>query len=186
MGKFDKGSPLRFIIVFLVLFAAFYYFNILFFGITSPGKSYSPFLDHYLNYIRLLRYLLLLASSFIINQLGFTSIINDYQLLVAGRGTIDIVYTCLGLGVMSFFAAFVIAYPKNIKAKLTFLAFGLIIIQLLNILRFVVLALFWDKKPGKIIDHHAIFNVIIYIIIAISIYFWIRHDDQPTTNRAKN
>ena len=129
---------------------------------------------------------MLAASSFLINRFGFTSIVNDYQLLVAGRGTIDIVYTCLGLGVMSFFAAFIIAYPKKLKTKLIFLISGLFIIQLLNILRFVLLALFWDKKAGKIIDHHVIFNVIIYIIIAISVYFWIGHDDRPSTNRAED
>ena len=30
MTRFDKDSPLRFIILFLALFAAFYYFNIFF------------------------------------------------------------------------------------------------------------------------------------------------------------
>lgn len=183
---FDKESPIRFILVFLSLFLILYYFNILFFGITSPGNHYSAFLDEHLNYIRLLRYLLLHISATIINWLGFTAITSDYGLLVAGHATIQLVYSCLGLGVMSFFTAFVIAYPKKLKAKVLFLIIGIVGIQALNILRFVLLALFWNKQNGLILDHHTIFNIIIYIIIAISLYFWVKHDDNKTISRAKN
>ena len=186
MKGIDKNSPLRFILVFLVLFSFFYYFNIFFFGITSTGKHYSVFFDEHLNYIRLLRHSLLAATKFIINLFGFTSITNDYQLLVAGHGTIDVVYSCLGLGVMSFFAAFVIAYPKAMKAKLLFLVSGLVCIQLLNILRFALLAIFWDKKSGMTLDHHTIFNAIIYILIAVSLYFWVKQDDHQPITSAKN
>ena len=186
MKNLDKGSPLRFIIMFLTLFIGLYYFNIFFFSVTSPGRHYNAFLDHHLNYIRLLRHLLLAASAQIINWFGFTSIINDIELLVVGHGTIQVVYTCLGLGVMSFFTAFVIAYPKKIKSKLLFLIPGLLCIQMLNILRFVLLALFWNKKSGLILDHHTIFNITIYIIIFISLYFWIKHDGNQSLSSAKN
>jgi exosortase/archaeosortase family protein len=186
MKGIDKNSPLRFILIFLVLFGLFYYFNIFFFGITSPGKHYHAFLDEHLNYIRLLRHSLLAVTKFIIDLFGFTTITNDYQLLVVGHGTIDVVYTCLGLGVMSFFTAFVIAYPKTIKAKLLFLVSGLVVIQLLNVLRFVVLAVLWDKKSGMIVDHHTIFNAIIYILIAVSLYFWVKQDDHQPITSAKN
>ena len=187
MGKFDRESPLRFVVLFLALFAAFYYFNIFFFSITSHGRHYNAFIDEHLNYIRLLRHILLGISAQIINWFGYTAITNDLDLLVAGHGTIQVVYSCLGLSIMSFFAAFVIAYPQKLKAKLLFLLLGIIGIQLLNILRFVFLAIFWDKKRGdKILDHHTIFNIIIYIIIAISIYFWIRHDDKKPISRAEN
>jgi len=187
MGKFDKESPVRFVVLFLALFAVFYYFNIFFFSITSHGRHYNAFLDEHLNYIRLLRHVLLGISAQIINWFGYTAITNDLDLLVAGHGTIQVVYTCLGLGIMSFFTAFVIAYPRKWKAKLLFLLLGNIGIQLLNIFRFIFLAIFWDKKRGNIIlDHHTIFNIIIYVIIAISIYFWIRHDDKKPISRAEN
>jgi len=185
MKRPHRESPFRFLLVFLLLFLAFYYFNIYFFGITSRGNHYSAFFDQHLNYIRLLRHLLLTCTQHIINWFGFTSISNDFQLLVAGRGKIDVVYSCLGLGVMSFFAAFVIAYPKKIKSKLIFLLLGLLCIQMLNILRFVLLALLWDKKSSMILDHHTIFNIAIYIIITGSLYFWTKHDDKPVTG-AKN
>ena len=100
--------------------------------------------------------------------------------------TIDVVYSCLGLGVMSFFSAFVIAYPKKLKPKLIFLASGILCIQLLNVIRFVLLALLWDKKSGMILDHHTIFNITIYLIIGISLYFWVKHDAIQPIAGAKN
>ena len=186
MRKLHSESPLRFLLVFLGLFLFFYYFNIFFFSITSQGSHYSPFFDEHLNYIRWFRNLLLAVSRSIINIFGFACISNDYQLLVAGRGIIDVVYSCLGLGVMSFYAAFVIAYPKPLKPKLIFLITGLVCIQLLNVLRFVLLALLWNKKSKLILDHHTIFNIVIYIIIAISLYFWVKHDDKQALSGAKN
>ncbi len=185
MKRLHRESPLRFLVVFIGLFLIFYYFNIFYFSITSRGSHYVPFFDEHLNYIRWLRNLLLTVSRSIVNMLGFTCISNDHQLLVAGRGIIDVVYSCLGLGVMSFFAAFVIAYPKKLKPKLIFLLIGLISIQVLNVLRFVLLAVLWDKKSHLILDHHTIFNIIIYIIIAITLYFWVKHDDKPVSG-AKN
>ena len=186
MKGFPKDSPLRFLLVFLVLFLVFYYFNIFFFSITSHGEHYNAFFDEHLNYIRLLRHILLCTTQHIINLFGFTSINNNFQILVAGRGIIDVVYSCLGLGVMSFFAAFVIAYPKKTKSKLIFLFTGLVCIQALNVLRFVLLALLWDKKSDQILDHHTIFNIVIYTIITISLYFWVKHEDKQAITGAKN
>jgi exosortase/archaeosortase family protein len=171
-----QNNPIKFATWFIGLFLILYYFNIVFFGITSPGKLYSPFLAHYLNYIAALRWLLLYFSALILKWFGFATITNDYELLVAGRGVIQLVYSCLGLGVMSFFTAFVLAYPKPRKSKITFLLAGLFGIQFLNVIRFVLLALFWNKQDNRIIDHHTIFNILIYIIISLSLYFWVKND----------
>jgi len=181
-----SASPLRFIFRFIVLFLLFYSFNLFYYGITSPGSHYSPFLDHYLNYIQGLRSLLLYVSTGLLNLLGFTAIRNDYELLVAGHSSIWIVYSCLGLGVISFFAAFVLAFPKPLKRKIIFLITGVFMIEFLNVIRFMLLALYWNKNENKIIDHHTIFNIIIYIIVAISLYFWVKSPDSENKAYAAN
>lgn len=167
--------PLKFIFLFILLFLLFYYFNILFFGFTTPGNHYNPFLANNLNYIMWLRWALLNSSAGVLNILGFTAICNNYELLVAGHGIIQVVYSCLGLGVISFFAAFVLAYPRSLRSKVIFLTGGILVIEMLNILRFILLALFWDKRDNQIIDHHTIFNIIIYIIIGFSLYIWVKY-----------
>jgi len=179
-----NNEPVRFTIIFLILFFIFYYFNIAFFGITSEGRYYSAFLADHVNYIDWLRWLLLKCSAGILSGLGYTVITSKYQLLVIGIGSIRLIYTCLGFGVMSFFAAFVLAYPKPRKPKLIFLFAGLFAIQLLNVIRFVLLSLFWDRQSQRIIDHHTIFNIIIYIIIVISLYFWVRSNNIYKNNAA--
>jgi exosortase/archaeosortase family protein len=171
-----QNDPIKFAAWFIGLFLAFYYFNIMFFGITSPGKHYSPLLAEYLNYIAALRWLLLHCSATILKWFGFNAITNEYELLVAGHGYIQLVYSCLGLGVISFFTAFVLAYPKPRNQKIIFLLSGIVAIEFLNVLRFVLLVLFWTKKNDVIIDHHTIFNILIYIIISISLYFWVKND----------
>jgi len=171
-----QNNPIKFALWFIGLFLVFYYFNILFFGLTTPGGLYSPFLAKYLNYIQALRWLLLKCSAFILRCFGFVTITNNYELLVAGRGAIKLVYSCLGLGVISFFSAFVLAYPKPRNQKIIFLLSGIFIVQLLNITRLVILALFWNKRAGEIIDHHTIFNIFIYIVISASLYFWVKTD----------
>ncbi|OOQ58091.1 hypothetical protein BC343_10560 [Mucilaginibacter pedocola] len=170
-----NNIALKFALRFGLLFLVFYYFNIFYFGLTSPGGNYSEFLDQHFNYITWLRTGLLHTSAFLLNLIGFTAKAGAIQLMVVNHGIIELIYTCLGLGVMSFFAAFVITYPKKTKHKLLFLFSGLLCIQALNIVRFMLLALYWNRSLNRIIDHHTIFNVIIYIIIMIALYKWINH-----------
>ncbi|WP_184545004.1 exosortase Y [Mucilaginibacter sp. FT3.2] len=177
-------SPIKFLLSFLALFLLFYYFNILFFGITSPGNHYYPFLANHLNYIQGLRWILLSCAQQILTWFGFSAVHNGTQLLVAGKGSIVLVYSCLGLGLMSFFSAFIIAYPKKLKQKFIFLFAGIFTIQFLNVLRFVLLTLFWNKSANSIIDHHTIFNLILYIIIMISLYFWVKQKSEATIKHA--
>ncbi|ASU36774.1 exosortase Y [Mucilaginibacter xinganensis] len=179
-------GPLRFVITFLVLFAAFYYFNIFIFGITAPGNHYSAFIADHLNYIRWLRLALLRGSVAVLSWFGFTAITNEYELLVAGKGVIVLVYSCLGLGLISFFSAFVLAYPAKLKSKLIFIICGILGIEALNILRFVLLSLFWGKNQNRIVDHHTIFNLIMYVLIAVTLYFWVKHNDALTNGDEAN
>jgi exosortase/archaeosortase family protein len=182
-----KNEPLRFIISFIILFPLFYYFNIFFFQLTtSTSRHYSPWLANHLNYISWLREGLLSSSAQILNWLGHSTVTNEYELLVAGHGVIQLVYVCLGLGVISFFAAFVLSYPKKWKAKIIFLISGILGIELLNIARFVTLALFWDKKNPGALNHHTIFNTFIYLVIAVSLYFWVKYDNALNKSDATN
>jgi exosortase/archaeosortase family protein len=180
-GYANNGSwvrPVKFVFTFLFLFLLFYFFNVFYFGLTTPGNNYSAFLAHHLNYIQWLRQLLLDTSTGIINLFGYTAINNNNELLVAGHGMIVLVYSCLGLGVISFFTAFVIAYPKPWRQKLIFIVAGILVIEALNIIRFVLLAIFWDKHSPQIVDHHTIFNIAIYILIFISLYFWMKSSNK--------
>ena len=78
---------------------------------------------------------------------------------------------------MSFFTAFIIAFPAKLKPKLKLLLIGTIMIYVLNVLRIaglgVLLATF-ESQRDNFTYHHEIFNIIVYICIFILLYFWIK------------
>jgi len=178
MKKILQNPTYRFLTLFLSLFVIFYYFNLFVIGVCTPGGFYIAFADQYLNYIELLQNVLLRCTVAILNSLGYHTFTMDNWLQVTGKGGFILAYACLGYGVMSFFAAFVIAYPKPIKSKYIFLPAGLIFIQMLNITRFVLLALYWRGSLLRgIIDHHDLFNLILYAILILVIYSWVNHNE---------
>jgi len=183
----ENKKTIRFVISFLMLFLFFYYFNIWYFSVTSAfSEHYNHILGEYFNYIHILRRTLLLSSVQILDWLGFPSISDEYHLLISGHGSLNLVYSCLGLGVISFFSAFVLSYPKSLKTKIIFLGTGVFAIELLNVFRFVFLGIFWDKKEGKIIDHHVVFNLFIYILISLSLYLWVKGDISKAKKNEAN
>ncbi|TWR25202.1 hypothetical protein FPZ43_17170 [Mucilaginibacter pallidiroseus] len=172
------NKPLTFVITFLCLFALLYGFYVGYLSIVTPGGPYFKFLDKHLNFIQGLRHVLLQSSSGILQLLGYTTKTTDIEMLVVGHNVILVGYDCLGFGVMCFFIAFVLAYPATLKGKLIFGIAGLLCIQALNLCRFMLLALYWRHSKVYISDHHTIYNIVMYIIIAISLYFYIRRQDK--------
>ena len=91
-------------------------------------------------------------------------------------------YACLGLGVMSFLAAFIIAFPAKLKAKSYLFVVGMILIYILNILRIAGLGILlgiFESQRDNFTYHHEIFNAIVYVIIFILLFFWIKKNTIP-------
>lgn len=168
-----KKPAMRFALSFLLLFALLYKFNLFYNSLISQGKNYNIFLSKHFNYIQWLRDFLLRSSSAGLQLFGYQTKINSLSLLAVGYGKITLAYDCLGLGVMSFLIAFAVTYPAKIKSKLKLLIACIIGFQLLNILRFMLLALYWKGEEINKINHHTIFNLFIYMLLTIALYFWI-------------
>jgi len=174
INKIYKPGPLKFLIAFLSLFLIFYMFNIVHIAITTPGGYYSEFTDLHLNYISSWRKFSISSTARILKSLGYLVHTTSCGLTVKGHSGFKIVYSCLGYGVMSCFAAFVISFPADLTSRIKFLLFGLVGIQVLNILRFVLLAIFYTHKRTAI-DHHDLFNYSLYLTLAISVYTWTKY-----------
>lgn len=180
LKKIWANPSYRFVILFLGLFSLLYYFNIFFMGITAPGNYYSPFFNENLNYIREFRSVLIAISAAVLRLFDYTVFTSDTTLHALNVGGINVVYSCLGFGVMSFFIAFVVAWPeKSWKNKLWFIPAGLLFIQTLNIARFILITLFWRNSPYRnLVDHHTLFNFILYALLLAMIFFWINSSDK--------
>jgi len=90
------------------------------------------------------------------------------------------VYTCIGYGVMSFWAAFIIANKSSWLEKIIWVLGGWLAICCINVFRISLLIISQDKHwPMPLgFDHHTWFNIFAYILIFVLIYFY----DRSTKN----
>lgn len=179
--KLWKDPYIRFIIYFIALYFLLEGFNVAFIGVTAKGGIYIPFLDEHLNYINWWRQFTIESTATVLRWFDYIVYTNKYQLKVIGKYGFTMVYSCLGYGVMSVFAAFVITFPGRIKARFGFLVLGLVIIQLLNTLRLVLLSLYWNRKDPLVnMDHHDLFNIVVYAVLIILVYIWLKYVSKVT------
>lgn len=170
---------IRFVILFVVLYLLLNTFNEFYIGITAKGGIYVPFLDEHLNYIRWWRTFSLEASATILRWFDYVVLTNETQLRVVGKKGIRLVYSCLGYGIMSVFVAFCLSFPNPFKHRFWFMFAGLLLIQVFNILRFILLSLYWNRhQPLFGMDHHDIFNIFVYGLLIIICYLWIRYSSK--------
>jgi exosortase/archaeosortase family protein len=106
---------------------------------------------------------------------------NDYTLAMDGSGVgVRMVYSCIGYGVMSFWAAFVFANKGSWQKKTGWILGGLTALWIINILRVGLLLLATHKHwpiPFSW-DHHTWFNIFAYALIFIMIYFYDRSNKK--------
>jgi putative colanic acid biosynthesis acetyltransferase WcaF len=191
MGVHVNQSQLKFVRNFSLTFFLLYGFNLAFIGLSTRPGYYLAFLHDHLNYIELWRSFNLQAASSILKILGHQVVISVTHLYVAPHGGFNLVYSCLGYGVMSSFTAFVISYPQThssgrLRFKGACLVGGLVIIQLLNILRLVSLAIFWNQRNSRYIDHHLLFNLIVYGTLIYFMYLCTRRQKQNQGTKYMN
>lgn len=173
---------LRFLVKFIVLFLVFYYVNIFFVQLTLPGKWHSDFFVEHLNYIGWLTGSLTHTANFITHTLGLDTIVegNDKLSLVQGPRVI-VKWECIGLGIMSFWLAFVLAQGISLKRKILLGFGGVFVVWFMNCCRIALLVFALDRnlKPWKKnltliggINHHDLFNYACYAVILLSIFIY--------------
>jgi exosortase/archaeosortase family protein len=175
---FNFKSFLKLVALVLVL----YYFFLGYGALVSPeGNQYSDFLDHNLNFIDWYRRTIMLFSNMIAHAFGANSYIATHQMMKLGNNIeFEIWFPCLGFGVMSFWLSFVVNSTSRLKRKFMWAAGGIIAIWFINSLRIALLIISVDRNwpQSSYIDHHDMFNVMAYIIIAMLMYYYSRNDRQ--------
>ena len=177
----DKKA-IKFIIALFVLYILFSQGNLFMNSVMSPGgKFYNAYIAEHFDYIQGLKTALIIPAVWIIKLFGFYAVYNEMDVMVVSGPLLRINYSCLGLGVMSFLAAFVLSFPASWKSTFKMLIIGLISIYVLNILRIAGLGILFgtfQSQRNYFEYHHEIFNVIVYIIIFIMLYIWIRRNTK--------
>ncbi len=165
--KTDRGYIL-FLLRFLGLFSLLYFGTYAFIGLSTEGGYYIPFLK-YIDYVSWYRQLLLGSAETVLDLFGYDAYTRGpYLLYINGKSGIQLVYECLGIGVLSFWIAFIVTYQKAArKTRVQWVLAGILLITVLNIIRIIVLLLavykHWINIAG--IDHHTLYNIIVYVIV---------------------
>ena len=175
---FNFKSFLKLIALVLVL----YYFFLGYGALVSPeGNQYNAFLDHNLNFIDWYRRTIMLFSNTIAHAFGADSYIASHQMMKLGNNIeFEIWFPCLGFGVMSFWLSFIVNSTSSLKRKFTWATLGIIAIWFINCLRIALLIISVDRNwpQSSYIDHHDMFNIMAYIIIAMLMYYYSKNDRQ--------
>jgi exosortase/archaeosortase family protein len=191
----DTKAANRQAILFVVKLLFFYFLfsqgNLFMNSVMSPGgKYYNANLAENYNYIQWLKTALIVPAVWVIKLFGLYAIHNEMDVLVVNGPLLRINYACLGIGVMCFLVAFVIAFPAKLKAKWKLLVLGLILIYLLNMFRIVALGVLlglYQSQRRNFTYHHEVFNILVYICIFIMLYFWIKkHTNLIPNPKQKN
>lgn len=170
----SRYFDLRYFFWFAIILAGFYYFNIFYLGITDPNNYYVPFLDHNLNYISWFTSSILKTAQLFGRLFNMDAVVNGKNIYISNGASVMLNYTCLGLGVTSFWIAFILADNTGWKKKILWSLFGCVAIWFINCWRITILLLSLQNKweSNKYIDHHGMFNIACYIIIFSLIYWY--------------
>ena len=129
--------------------------------------------------------IIMYSSLYFLRAIGFDAYIyysetmykyGVYAIGINGSGSVFMGISCIGITLMGGFVALMVSFPGKLKHKLWFIPCGLIIIQLLNVLRMSTLAVLIHKgfkhtfKDYNFLgilkfNHHDLFNFFIYIVI---------------------
>ncbi len=151
-------------------------------GISAPGGYYVPFIEKYLNYVLWYRSFLLHGVSSVMSIFGYNTIlVSIFVIKIVNANSVQLVYSCLGFGVLSFWVAFVLANEGKIFFKLKWALTGFFLISFCNILRisFILIATNKDWMQFLPLEHHTTYNIISYGILMILIYFYTKKLPKP-------
>ncbi|RZK12568.1 MAG: exosortase/archaeosortase family protein [Flavobacterium sp.] len=177
MRRLSIHPVLLYLLKFCCIFCIFYFGTLLIIGLSSKENVYSPFVANYLDYVTLLRNLILNCSNFLLQKFNYSTVWDDqFTLGIEGGKSVRVVYSCVGYGVMSFWSAFILANDGSAKRKASWFFGGFTMLLMLNILRIFLLILAINAKSSFSIqiDHHVIFNVVAYGLIFLLIYLYDR------------
>jgi exosortase/archaeosortase family protein len=182
----NKKKANRQAIIFVIKLLFFYFLfsqgSLFMNSVISPtGKFYNAFISEHFDYIQGLKTALIVPSTWLIKLFGFYAIHNEMDVMVVDGPYLRVNYSCLGIGVMCFLVAFIIAFPAKLKSKWRLLVFGLIMIYVLNVLRIVALGVLlgmFKSTRSNFTYHHEVFNILVYICVFIVLYFWIKKNTK--------
>lgn len=173
-----------FLIKFLLFFCIFYYGTKAVIGLAAPGGMHVAFIEKYADYVSWLKQSMLWSVGIMSGWAGYgTTVLPGFIIKINNGAGVLIAMSCVGYGVYSFWAAYVIANSGSWQKKLSWALGGLFFLWLINSIRItlVLIALQLRKPMPFGVDHHTWFNIVAYIAIFGMIWMFERKQ-SPINN----
>lgn len=171
-GKSSFNLPL-----FLVIFFALYYGFYFYVGIVTPGgKTFSPFLYHYLNIPDWLSIAVIKCTMVLLKIAGYPVYQKSANnITISGSTGVTLIWGCLGMGVMVLWTAFIAAHRATFAYKLKWISIGIVSIYAFNVLRIatILLSFRYHWHYPQSFNAHSTFNDVTYIIIIMLMIIFI-------------
>ena len=170
---------LWFIAKFLGLFGLFYYGTIAMIGLAAPGGSYSPFIAQYLDYVSWIKDSLMAGTGWLVGLFGYDTVREPgFLVRIVGKRGVVIAMSCVGYGVYSFWAAYVLANAGSAGRKAAWVVGGVLLLWGINVGRIsmFLVAINNNNTMPLGIDHHTWFTIVAYAFIFLMIYFYDKYN----------
>ena len=117
----------------------------------------------------------LILSDASLSLMGFVVEIYGKTVKIVGSYGVHLDRGCLGRNTLGLFVGFILAFPGKVKSKVWFIAVGIIIFIMMNVLRIDALAITdYCCRERLDFNHHFVFKIIIYIVIFFMWVWWIQ------------
>jgi exosortase/archaeosortase family protein len=113
------------------------------------------------------------SSQKILNFFGYESVVESNK-LIGKNGFIYMNEDCLGIATMYLFSVLIFLTKGSTKAKVIYVLTGIFLLNLVNILRFVMLFIYIQKNRDYelSVDVHNMYNYAIYILVFLLWIVW--------------
>ena len=125
------------------------------------------------------------CSKWILELFGYKTFTGADRLIgIDGTGGLWVGDNCNGIALFALFSGFIIAYKGKIKQKIVFITIGIIMIEFLNILRIVILAIIdTHSRTWTEFNHTYTFTILIYGFIFL---LWMKWVNKMTEKKLQN
>ncbi len=127
--------------------------------------------------------ILLLASEFILKTMGYASHITGRSIWIEDVHAVGVGNYCLGFQLIYYNTLLILISAASAKRKIIAVLFGIIITQVLNVVRIVGLSVLALKKPDWVhFFHDHVFNLMVFGIMILFYWKYIAHSSHPTAS----
>jgi len=123
------------------------------------------------------------SSQEILSWFNINSVV-DSQVLIGDKGSLSMLKSCLGFNTMLLFASLVFIMGENSWTSWIYILSGLLLLNVANILRLVLLFMHIQKHGTYIglVDYHDLYDYVIYGIVFILWVIWFEKFSSQSEN----